>query len=1159
MADVGIKINAQDNTKTAFDSVSRGLGTIKTGAAGVAGALAGIGVGVSLGAFATMTKQIMDGLDAMNDLKDATGASIENISALEDVALRTGASFDTVSTALIKLNQGLNSAKAGSDTEAAIKAIGLSVKDLKQLDPAEAFRQIAVGLSGFADDANKARIVQEIFGKSLKEVAPLLKDLAEKGQLNATVTTAQAEEAEKLNKEWSAMEKNVLDLSRTITGPLITAFNEFMKKQREAREAGKFGIFSSFKDLADAEQRRTSKNYEGSWYTGNGGRGSVNPDFVKPTLGDMPDQAAIKAAAAAAAKAQSELNRELAAQAKLIAEVNGLTGTFAEDWDRLATIYAKGGLNLQQLTDAQAKLLAGQPGVRAMHEAEIAAAKENTKEVDALFDAQEKQRLANEDQIRTSRTMLDQIEFETKLLGLNADQRALATLERELETKGIVKGTQAYDAYIEKLKDATAANSVKKAQLDIEKEIADERKRGWEETDRLARDVFTTWATDGGNAAQKIGDTLKKALLSAIYEATLKPLVFQMYSSITGGATGAAGSSLAASAGGSYVGAAGAAGAGAALGSVGFGTAASATMGNMFVAGGTAANFGNAVTLAQGGSYMGALGAVAPYLLGAAAIYSIIKGPGFVSAADSGRAGIAYDANGVGSTPYNLTGNADQIGIATKATNMLESTYMATAKALGIKSIGGAFEVGYNTGAGGANPNTVIGAAFGGKSFGSGEVSSSDSAAVQLAASRAVFTALQSSEMPDYLKNVFNSITAETASQADIDSTLAYAGSLKTLRESLTETRTPLELLRSNIDEGFATLGTSAETFKEDFVAAIDAGASPEVIGKWNSLRSALDQLPSAIDNVAAAARAAANDMLAAIQNWGSSADVRNFKASQLQQTLKDGGLNVDMGTILGATKETVLGYYNSLPADSPIRALLYKNQQEIYDLVKPVETPSQASSSGGGGGGGGSPAPDSALSAWQDATDAIVETMADLRSALVGDGPNSFVKLQAQFAIETAKAKAGDLAAAQDLPALAKSLADANKAQSTSSVQQAIFTARIVETLGSVAGLGNLGRSISVPAFAAGGLHAGGWAMVGENGPELVNMPSARVYNAKDTRAMLGGQDNAALVAAIEKLQAELAAIRASSATTASASAKTAKHIDAAANGGQPLAMTAV
>lgn len=44
------------------------------------------------------------------------------------------------------------------------------------------------------------------------------------------------------------------------------------------------------------------------------------------------------------------------------------------------------------------------------------------------------------------------------------------------------------------------------------------------------------------------------------------------------------------------------------------------------------------------------------------------------------------------------------------------------------------------------------------------------------------------------------------------------------------------------------------------------------------------------------------------------------------------------------------------------------------------------------------------------------------------------------------------------------------------------------------------------LPAFKNGGLHGGGWAMVGEEGPELAYMPPARIYNAGDTRAMQSG-----------------------------------------------------
>jgi len=78
---------------------------------------------------------------------------------------------------------------------------------------------------------------------------------------------------------------------------------------------------------------------------------------------------------------------------------------------------------------------------------------------------------------------------------------------------------------------------------------------------------------------------------------------------------------------------------------------------------------------------------------------------------------------------------------------------------------------------------------------------------------------------------------------------------------------------------------------------------------------------------------------------------------------------------------------------------------------------------------------------------------------------------------------------------------------------------------------------SVGIPAFASGGSHAGGWAVVGERGPELAFMPPARIYNAVDTRALLaagGGSDQAALVAEVRALRAEVAALRAAGERTA-------------------------
>jgi hypothetical protein len=188
----------------------------------------------------------LEGLDALNDLADATGASVENLSALEDAAVRTGTAMDVVGSAVVKLNAYLSAAQAGSSQDSTLKRIGLDAEALRRQDPAEALQAVAKALAQYADDGDKARLVQELFGKSVKEVAPLLKDLVEVGRLNATVTSEQAEAAGRLNKEMASLQKSAIDLSRQVAGPLVSALNSFFDTAARAKTAG----FDNFFDAA---------------------------------------------------------------------------------------------------------------------------------------------------------------------------------------------------------------------------------------------------------------------------------------------------------------------------------------------------------------------------------------------------------------------------------------------------------------------------------------------------------------------------------------------------------------------------------------------------------------------------------------------------------------------------------------------------------------------------------------------------------------------------------------------------------------------------------------------------------------------------------------------------------------------------------------------
>jgi hypothetical protein len=308
---------------------------------GIKSAIGVLGSAVSVAGLVNIAKAAIDSMDALNDLADATGASIENISALEDVAARTGTSMDTVSTALVKFNKVLGDAKPGSDAAAALDAIGLSATKLKTLDPAEALRQTAVALAGFADDGDKARIVQELFGKSIKEVAPLLKDLAEKGELVGTVTKEQALQAEKFNKQLFELQKNAQDAAREIAGPMVKALNELIDKFKEGRKAGA-GFFDIVGNALRDDIRRlngqaaNTGGATGDWGPGaGGGRGSVFPEFVRPGIGGLPDKGKTTGRSSGSAK-QSEADRYLETLQKQLEKTQELTTVQQLDIDIVA-------------------------------------------------------------------------------------------------------------------------------------------------------------------------------------------------------------------------------------------------------------------------------------------------------------------------------------------------------------------------------------------------------------------------------------------------------------------------------------------------------------------------------------------------------------------------------------------------------------------------------------------------------------------------------------------------------------------------------------------------------------------------------------------------------------------------------------------------------
>ena len=903
MADIGIKISATDAASGVFKTVAGEAARLQTSLGYVSSTLASLGVGLSAGAFLTFVTNINNGVDALNDLKDATGASIENISALEDVARRTGSSFDTVSTALIKLNQGLNTAKPGSDTERAIKAIGLSVAELKTLDPAEAFRRIAVSLSGFEDDANKARLTQELFGKSLKEVAPLLKDLADQGQLNATVTTAQAEAAEKLNKQIFNLQKNALDAGRAITGALVPALSDgvdrFLLAQKHAggllETLGLYARLDYSKgiqgNLGNVEKQIAALEERAGRITSDSvrkGNDKAIADLraqaaylkelrqikILEEQGDVGDAVSRKYqrkvsvadiggsdGGKAAAQALADQNRELAEQAKLLATLSGVNGDYQEQLTRLQAVRKSQNLSDARYSELVTELIDKQPMVKALYAEQEKSAKawedqakasaravaELSKDYDAYVKTLDASAVAVGNQVQKlqDEELASEIAAAQNISLAQAIEQVTIARLSEAQTKAYANGDQeAGDAIkreIEARKKLATAIGGKEVR-EANKKAADDAAKEWEKTADKINDSITDALMrgfeNGKGFAQNMRDTIenifKTMVLRPVVQATVNTGLGALGIPGVGGAGGGSGGlfDTASNAYGLYNKASSFFGGGASsafgfAGMAGAGTAAGATAvlpavtttaieagitagGTSIYSLGTAAG-ATGVSLPTfgaglGGSFGGAAGAttlgttVAAPLAGGAAPALGIPGIGWAIGGALLLAGLLGSDSG---TKLQSTGDAirryDKDGALTEnATNgawfftnteaankmldMLEARYQQSAKALGIGTVATQFDYGSNN-----RGNFALAGGAGGYSANTGEIAYSEEA-LKVAYSRAVFAALQGSELPKYLSGVFDIVgNINDLSQAQIDTTLATAQAFKGLHDSLTQ------------------------------------------------------------------------------------------------------------------------------------------------------------------------------------------------------------------------------------------------------------------------------------------------------------------------------------------------------------------------------------
>lgn len=486
----------------------------------IGSAFGALGASLSIGAITLFARETLNGLDALNDFSDATGASVETLSALEDVALRTGSSLDTAGSILVKFNSALKDAKPGSGTDAILKSINLEAEALKRLDPAEALRVTAVALAQFADDGNKARAIQELFGKSVKDAAPFLKDLSEQQRLVGTVTAAAAAEAEKFNKELFSLQAEVTNAARSIAGPLITALNDIAKSFKDSEAAGE----SFYTKITRAQLKLLGNPFGLGLPKNTGGAEGSFGDPVKPSLGlpPPPPPPTTRSRARASGPVQSEADRYLESLQKQLERTKDLTAV-----EQVLTDIQAGRLGKVKPAQQEALIgIAAQIDAARQLESQFKAEENQLRDLKA---AQEELRAAGAAVYEATRTPLEQLNDEQDRLNLLLKEGAI---NWETYNRAIQGAQDAYEKTIEPVKkvgeeiDEFSKNAARSIQDSIGDGLVDAMNGNFKNigdsfTKLLQRLVAESLATDitralfgkpgGGSGSGFLGDALSAA------------------------------------------------------------------------------------------------------------------------------------------------------------------------------------------------------------------------------------------------------------------------------------------------------------------------------------------------------------------------------------------------------------------------------------------------------------------------------------------------------------------------------------------------------------------------------------------------------------------------------------------------------------------------
>lgn len=606
-------IRATDQTGAAFDSASRNVQNLSGGVSELNGLLAGIGVSLSAGAFATLIKQSVDAQAALDDLADSTALTVETLSSLQQTARIGGHSFEMVTGTASKFAKSVAEAAGGNkELLRSFDALGISQERLRTAKFDDLYTEFATKIAKAENKTYAIAYATDLAGKSAAQALPFFKDLADTGLEQARVTTQQAEAADRLQKQIGRLGNEFDGFKNRIASAVVPALTSLIEEMNEGiRIAGGFGnalrllgTINPFRTPGEniAEMNRQiealEKNRERNLSRGLGTAGlDARLEELRTQKSFSQFQQRNQALRGAEALGTGDVwSRRLASDSRGFdlpppPSSGGATDSAGRQLisslkEQIAQLEG-GGDNafdkaIRQLEDSTKKFTAAEREAITELSRKGKALVETKAAIDAAVAAYDRaeatQRAADKvlaDFNQTQSETLQNLQFETELLRLNDVEReqaiALRKLENEYRKATIRLEGEEMEAYAERMRQTRAIYEANKDALpgmvrsnvegrqliEAQKRAADESRRVWERFhDDIGRGL-TDALMRGFENGKSFGENFWESLKNTANTTILRPIVQFAVSPITGAITAAMGGVMPGTAGASTGGAGG--------------------------------------------------------------------------------------------------------------------------------------------------------------------------------------------------------------------------------------------------------------------------------------------------------------------------------------------------------------------------------------------------------------------------------------------------------------------------------------------------------------------------------------------------------------------------------------------------------------------------